>query len=534
MRICSARGLLAAARTLALPLVLGLAAAEPAPAQQGRTAPERAAARSADGPAASPEERTARYFDELRGDPLRTLMFLREMPKGADLHSHLSGAVYAETYIAWAAEDGLCVAVGTGGYVQPPCDAAAGRPPAAQALRDAALYDLIVDAQSMRNWHPSQRSGHAHMFGAFDKFRLVSHRTGEMLAEIVARAAAGRVAYLELMLTPEGPATAELGRSVGWSDDPAALRGRLLEAGLRDTLARVHRMLDAVEAKRRELLGCETAQPAPGCDVVVRFQYQALRARAPEQVFAYLLAGFELASTDPRVVGINFVQPEDHVVAMRDFSLHMSMIDGLRRFYPDVRLTLHAGELAAGLVPPEGLRFHIRESIERGHASRIGHGTAIAHEDDADGLLRQMAARGVLVEIALSSNDAILGVRGRDHPLRLYLAYGVPVALVTDDEGVLRTEMSMEYLRAADEHGLGYRELKAMARSSLEHAFVEGASLWSAAGTAVPVAACAGGLQSADCRQYIRAHTRARLQWELEQAFADFEQEYGERAWTAR
>jgi hypothetical protein len=29
-------------------------------------------------------------------------------------------------------------------------------------------------------------------------------------------------------------------------------------------------------------------------------------------------------------------------------------------------VSLHADELAMGLVPPEGLRFHIRESIERG------------------------------------------------------------------------------------------------------------------------------------------------------------------------
>ena len=28
------------------------------------------------------------------------------MPKGGDLHSHLSGAVYAESYIQWAAAKG--------------------------------------------------------------------------------------------------------------------------------------------------------------------------------------------------------------------------------------------------------------------------------------------------------------------------------------------------------------------------------------------------------------------------------------------
>ena len=35
--------------------------------------------------------------------------FLKPFPKGADLHMHLSGAVYAETFLAEAAEQGLCV-----------------------------------------------------------------------------------------------------------------------------------------------------------------------------------------------------------------------------------------------------------------------------------------------------------------------------------------------------------------------------------------------------------------------------------------
>jgi len=58
------------------------------------------------------------------------------MPKGGDLHSHLSGAVYAESYIAWAAEDGVCVNRTTFFLVAPPCDAAAGVPPVADTLSD--------------------------------------------------------------------------------------------------------------------------------------------------------------------------------------------------------------------------------------------------------------------------------------------------------------------------------------------------------------------------------------------------------------
>ena len=113
-----------------------------------------------------------------------------------------------------------------------------------------------------------------------------------------------------------------------------------------------------------------------------------------------------------------------------------------------MHITLHAGELAMGLVPPEDLTFHIRASIERGHAERIGHGVDVMNEKDAIGLLHEMAEHNVLVEVCLTSNEVILGVSGDDDPLRIYMQYGVPVALATDDEGVSRSDMTHEYLRA--------------------------------------------------------------------------------------
>jgi hypothetical protein len=45
------------------------------------------------------EQRTAQYFDSIRNQPLKLQAFLKDMPKGADLHTHLSGAVYAETFM---------------------------------------------------------------------------------------------------------------------------------------------------------------------------------------------------------------------------------------------------------------------------------------------------------------------------------------------------------------------------------------------------------------------------------------------------
>src|SRR6185369_16406763 len=55
------------------------------------------------------EQRTAQYFQSIRNQPDRLQAFLKSMPKGADLHTHLSGAVYAETFVSWAAQARMCV-----------------------------------------------------------------------------------------------------------------------------------------------------------------------------------------------------------------------------------------------------------------------------------------------------------------------------------------------------------------------------------------------------------------------------------------
>src|SRR6202035_198929 len=126
----------------------------------------------------------------------------------------------------------------------------------------------------------------------------------------------------------------------------------------------------------------------------------------------------------------------------------------------------------------EELSFHIRASVERGHAERIGHGVDVMLEKDPVTLMKEMAARKVLVEINLTSNDQILGVSGYDHPLPVYMKYGVPVAVSTDDEGVARSDMTHEYLRAVQGYRLSYTDLKRMTRQSLEHSFLPGQSLW--------------------------------------------------------
>jgi adenosine deaminase len=211
---------------------------------------------------------------------------------------------------------------------------------------------------------------------------------------------------------------------------------------------------------------------------------------------------------------------------MRDYHLQMQMLDYLHSVYPKVHISLHAGELAPGLAPPEGLKFHIREAVELGHAERIGHGVDVLYEDHPFDLLNEMAARHVDVEINLTSNDGILGVKGSDHPLAAYLAAHVPFSLSTDDEGVSRIDLTHEYARAVDEQDLSYADLKHSARDSLEHSFLPGESLWAQPDDydhLKSVCNAHGGTPSSACSQFLNANEKAAQQWELERRFAAFE-----------
>jgi adenosine deaminase len=415
---------------------------------------------------------TAERFDALRADHTELRAFLQRMPKGGDLHTHLSGAVYAERLIAWAEQNGLCLRASDLSIIDPPCDQDKGTAPIAEALREQHAFDRLVNSLSMRFFLPSAAtpSGHDQFFATFGRFGSSINHPADMAADQLRLYQAEAVQYVEFMTTflwaKDRRALAE---TIKGQTDFAAMLETLKANGL-DRIVEGTRNDVAEQVKRiAALLDCDAGRRKPGCNVTYRYIVQIVRDTPIEEVFVQTAAAAALIRTEPRVVALNFVQAEDNRIARRDYSAHMRIIAFLAG---DIPVTLHAGELWLGLVPPEDLTFHIREAVEIAGARRIGHGVALAFERDMAGLLAELRRRPVTIEICLTSNDLILGVRGADHPLTTYLAAGVPVVLSTDDAGVSRIDLTNEYVRAAREHGLGYRVLKAIARNALERAFL--------------------------------------------------------------
>jgi len=477
------------------------------------------------------EAAVAKLIEDARESPPALRVLLRGMPKGGDLHNHLGGAIYAEDFLTWAGAKGFCVDASGLGVEPPPCPAERGIE--AFAATNEFAMDRLIDAMSTRGFQrgvgQNDVSGHTQFFRAFERFGKMGGETAKMLTATRRIAAGDTLSYLELdhnTLTLASVVRAAGDEPLGESDLAAVHASEVRQFASLVPKARAE--LDADETASAKAMACGTPSAEPACKVAVHYLFQALRALPPRQVYRSLILGFMMADADPRFVGVNIVMPEDAWLARHDYALHMAMIRYLAAKYPKVKLTLHAGEVTLGQVPPQDLKDHIAQAVAAG-AKRIGHGTGIAFEDKAEDTMARMAKEGIAVEINLTSNAVILGVKGADHPLQLYRAHGVPVVLSTDDQGVLRSDMTNEYVRAVREQGLTYGELKQIARAGLHYSFVPGGALWADPVRLVPVAVCADFATPA-CGKYLAGNEKARLQLDLEQRFAVFEAERLARA----
>jgi adenosine deaminase len=476
-------------------------------------------------PGARTEAALAAAVAQMPGNPTKLTLFLNEMPKGGDLHHHLSGSVYAESYIQYAADDHDCID-STYTFLPPPCNPAKGIWPASHAIDTYTFRNKTIDALSARNYvpGPGDASPLVHFFLTFFKFDLVVNKHWpEELAEVTHRAALEHELYIETMLSPDKSRALALGTRVGWTNDFDRMRVRLDAAGVPALVTTARHDLAASVTGMRRILACDGPAPDAGCGLTLRFIAFVLRDRPIEQVFAQIQTDFELANVDPMVVSVNPVEAQDDYKSLYEYDRTMRIFAYFHKRYPNVHLTMHAGELRPGLQKPEDMQHpsEIREAIDVAGAERIGHGLDVLYERDPEGLLAEMARKDIMVEVA-----------GGHALLPTYLGAGVPVALATDDEGVDRIQLTDRFTNAVVRYHIDYYGLKNMVRDSLEHAFIGGADLWSKPeGFDAMVAPCANQPLTAppgaaDCRAFLAASPRATLEWNEEAAFAAFEARY--------
>ena len=417
----------------------------------------------------SPAER----FELAKRTEPELVAFLRRFPKGADLHNHAGGAVYSDYVIDEARAKGLRYDPGSRGFTDSEEDHTVSLD---QLEADAAMLKAFFETVSMRGWYPNTGDGHHHFFQTFSHLGSAERTQAQVLAEIVRRNRYQNVNYLELMMAPVPPATWGRFYAVGSELDLDDLPGSLapFEPLIEDPeIGRSFtEYIDQLEADASRPLGLSPALGESGSEIAVAYIGSLLRTGTMGRFFRNAVITFTAMRSDERVVGLNIVAPEDHPASRRQFDDQMKVLDFLWQRFDKPAITLHAGELTLRYAPVASMWDRIRRSIDEGHARRIGHGISIAWERDLVGLLEQMAKDRVLVEINLTSNESILGVRDDAHPFQLYRRAGVPVCLTTDDEGVSRSNLTMEYVKAVQRYDLDYDDIKTISRDCLAHSFL--------------------------------------------------------------
>ncbi|KTC78058.1 adenosine deaminase family protein [Legionella brunensis] len=464
-------------------------------------------------------------FNHIKKDPNALYAFLKAMPKGGELHYHLAGGAYPETMLEQASRGKYCLNQDTFALTKiiEDCHGV----PIQELTNQPEIYEKTIEAWSMKNFHSQRESGHDHFFNSFNKFMpVVIGYSPELLAEIMQRAAEQHEQYLEVMILPDNANSTSFGTPQLLSAPLTTVKEQLLanpdfQKNIQFTIAEATSLLE----KTRNNLGCEQKPSQNVCQLTVKFQYYVLREQPLEKVFSQALNGFAAAAKSKDLVAINLVQPEDGFISLRDYHKQMEIFAFLHKAYPTVHLSLHAGELAPSDVLPTALNFHISEAVNIAHAERIGHGVDIAYEDNAEELLKYMANKKIAVEINLTSNRKILNIFGKKHPLRYYLAHKVPVVLSTDDEGILRTNLTQEYVEAVLNHDIDYPTLKMINRNALTYSFLPGKSLWLDPANTKPVKECEAR-HSSNCLEFIKTSEKAKLQWQLEEKLAQFEKTY--------
>lgn len=423
------------------------------------------------------------YFEKIRNNEAALTAFFAQMPKGGDLHHHYSGSIYAEPLLEDAISENFYLNTSTMEVLQE--KPSTGNWELFSILKSRGELDKykqkIMEKWSVKDYNHVDYPSDKLFFESFGKFSpVIVGNFGQGLLELKNRAITENVSYIETQLStiPSNIKTDDL---IDFNIKLRALAINRDEAGVKQILDSIYRTL----LKRDAAVYAEDFNTSfvaklhndlkiDNDSFTMRYQNFVLRFMEPVDLFKNLVVAFISANTSPLMAGVNIVSPEDGETSMKDYWLHMVMFNYCHSQFPAVKYSMHAGELTLGLVQPEDLTWHIRDAVHVAGAYRIGHGVDMAYEEKAYDLLRFMAKNSIAIEINLVSNEFILKVKDNRHPISLYKEFGVPIVISTDDAGILRTNMTEQYVLLAKRYkDVSYATIKQYVYNSLYFSFIK-------------------------------------------------------------
>lgn len=431
------------------------------------------------------------YDDKIRTTKLgkkkaALFAFFNQMPKGGDLHHHYSGSVYAETYVNYVVYKNYFININTLDVRESLDDIKVLNKNEWKQFKDFNDYELadlkanLIREWSIKDFDHNQGSSADHFFSTFPDFKIASSATKKAgLQEIKKRAIQQRLRYIETLFYRINIKSIKIdNRDISLKKYQEKNNTTKVFEILNQIYEDINEDIKEIATKHNKEIDSLHKKAVPDSEeLIIRYQNYCLRVKQPTDLFVELLACFYSANSSELVVGVNIVGPEHNDVSMRDYWLHMQFYSFLKDKFPNVKCSLHAGELSLGLVKPEDLGKHIKQAIDIAKADRIGHGLDIIHDVDFLETIDKLKSKKIPVEINLTSNEFILKVSHDLHPIEVYHNYEVPMIISTDDEGVLRSSITEQYVLLAKRYDLTYEHIKSLVFNSIRFSFINDENL---------------------------------------------------------
>ncbi|KFF05723.1 amidohydrolase family protein [Flavobacterium reichenbachii] len=426
------------------------------------------------------------YLEKIRNNEALSTAFFQQMPKGGDLHHHFSGSIYAEPLLERAIAEDFYLNLETLQVLK--TKPAEGNWQTFSSLKNEGKLEYYQQ-QIMQTWSAKDYNGSVPsddlFFDSFQKFSpAIDGHFAEGLLELKKRAIAENVLYIETQLNTI-PCDMNVSDLTDFNSKLRQASAQKDEKTVLKLLDELYKSIQQKDAKKYAadfntnfIAKLHKDLKIDDDKFTMRYQNFVLRFMDPVDLFKNLTIAFISANDSKLIAGVNIVSPEHAETSMKDYWLHMVMFKYCHSKFPNVKYTLHAGELTLGLVQPEDLTWHINDAIYIAGANRIGHGVDIAYEANSYDLLKYMAKNNIPIEINLVSNEFILKVKENRHPFTLYKEFNVPIVISTDDAGILRSNMTEQYVLLAKRYqDVNYTTIKKYVYNSINYSFIQDESV---------------------------------------------------------
>lgn len=429
----------------------------------------------------SSEEKVSDLFEANRKNYMKVAIWIREMPKGANLHLHLLGVPTANDLIDWAIEGRLFFDPETMNFSNVETK---GLVPAEVLSTNKGYYKKFCNLVSMigNSGVTHQAPCNHFMYDCFGpRYTILQYVNAAKIVEKARKyEVLSKTCYTEMY--------------VGLTQ-------------LQDLVQQFEKM-DLDESPKTRFI-CEASRIEPtGFDKVIS-AFAGLQRRYPKYIKSLTIVG-----------------PEYDQVATRLFHQQISLLNTIwnasTNFCP---LAIHAGELTLDVSDPHTLSTRLSETVTKiRNVKRVGHALSIVHEGKKG--VELLKANEITVEVCLKSNKSIFHVEGEKHPLRYMLDNNVKVVLGSDDPGVFGTDFSEQFIMAFFDHNLTYLQMKKMAFDSISNSFLEGTSIFNAKGQLNPQFQAAqniGWSPNSEISSFMKGSEKGTMEINLLQQFAHFE-----------